>query len=352
MNPTNLEPSTMVGVAPGLQLSYVAMYSRILFRKETWSKVGTVLSRSQEKFVSMTKKDDHVFKDHVVEDDIDDHEVLKDGDGFAGLKRANWNMVSNSKDSISAAGYIAPNPDEFSPIAVVMIYIDVSVTELPLKEWSEQFIDDCVRNGCIYGKIGEKTHVVVQLFFTGIKSSSFYTSSISNDTLLGQDDRVSDVNDAVGVVIIDSLGTGYSYNIPTNHCQHLAFRSVSRLMDIAVGKPPTMVMKVVNHTRRSKYDDYLYAMFITSSCAAETTILGIQRLSPPVVGNKGGRKGQSDLEMCRPSSRVARPTRVIANLRFLMFLSTSTKTGVTDDLLLDERNTLDSFRSMVMDIKV
>ena len=322
----------MVELLSGLDLSYIARYSRTLFRKCTWLKVGALISSSRA----------NVNKSH--------ENILNDNDGLLALQRANWNLVSNATESITAATCISYNTDTFSPIAIVMISIDMSTEEQPVGPWSDNFIDTCVRKGSMYGKIGINTHVVVQFFFTNMKSKiQLKTESdpLSLSMSDGSDDGVYDNGGAaLGIIMVDAVGMGYAYNIPETHCENLAFRCVSRLMDIAVKVKPSIINKVINYTPRSKYDDCMYAMFLTSACASETALCRIMDCST-VSG-----QAKSNLVSCRPSSRTARPTRVIANLRFLMLLTNPMSRGIIEDLLLDEINVFDGFRKMVMDIHV
>ena len=113
-------------------------------------------------------------------------------------------------------------------------------------------------------------------------------------------------------------------------------------MDLALEIKPTKIIKMISYTPRSKHNDYMYTMFLTASCASESTMSAI-------MGYQEDR--HSSLAMCRPSKAIARPSRVISNLRFLVFLSNQSN-SVVDDLLLDERNSLVSFRRIVMDVNV
>jgi len=306
----------MVEVLSGLDLSYIVRQSRTLFRKSTWFKVAALLSSSKTQAEN----------------------VLDDSNGFRALKRANWNLVSNSKKAVWNAANISDPLDDFSAFAVVMISIDATLEEHEKTIFSDEFIKKCVRDGSIYGKIGNKTHIVVQIFFTGIRSSV----PICN-TGVEEEIRES-VNEAVSTIMIDSIGIGFSYNLPTNHAEGLAYRCVSRLMDVAIETKPAKFIKMIPYTPRSKHNDYMFSLFLTSSCASESTM-------SVIMGFQEDRKGSTSLAMCRPSKAISRPSRVISNLRFLVFLSNQSN-SVVDDLLLDERNSLDSFRRIVMDVNV
>ena len=309
----------MVQILSGLDLSYVIRQSRTLFRKSIWLKVGAFLSSSK------TQADN----------------ILDDSNGFRALKRCNWNLVSNSKQSVWNAAHISTPVDDFSAFAVVMISIDATLEENEETTFSDDFIKKCVRDGSIYGKIGNKTHIVVQIFFTGIRSSLGSSVPICNTE---EAIRASGVNDAVTTIMIDSFGVGYVYNLPTNHCEGLAYRCVARLMDVAIETKPAKFIKMISYTPRSKHDDYMFSLFLTGSCASESTMSAI-------MGYQDDRKRCTSLAICRPSKAIARPSRVISNLRFLVFLSNQSN-SVVDDLLLDERNSLDSFRRIVMDVNV
>ena len=278
-------------------LSHVARYSRILFKKKTWLKVGALISSCQS---------------NSVKSKVFDH-----SDALGGLKRANWNMVSHTRESIGMAT---------SPLAIVMIQIDMSEKT---DGFSTVFVDECLRKGSIYGTIEEKTHVVVQLFFTNIDAKS--TTSRECDTETTDQDEATELS-TVCTVMVDSTGVSYSYNLPVE-CEQIAFECVGRLMRASVNSRPSIMLKMTSFSKRSRYDDLVYAMFLASVCASETSL-----------GSK--------LVDCRPSKEVARPTRVITNLKFLMILSSPVARNVVDDLLLDELNILDVFRRVVMDIRV
>ena len=278
-------------------LSYVARYSRLLFKKKTWLKVGALISSCQSK--------------------SENSKVFDHSDALGGLKRANWNMVSNTRDSIGVST---------SPLAIVILQIDMSGH---VGGFSTVFIDECLRKGSIYGSIEEKTHVVVQLFFTNIGTELIKVRSCDTETT---DQCEATELSTVGTVMVDSTGVSYSYNLPVE-CEQIAFECVGRLMVASVNSKPSIMLKMTSFDKRSRYDDYVYAMFLASVCAYQTSL-------------------RCKLVDCRPSKEVARPSRVITNLRFLMLLSSPVARNVVDDLLLDELNVLDVFRRVVMDIRV
>ena len=341
-------------------LGYIAKYSRVLFRKTTWLKVGALLSCQQT-------------RDGITRNDT----VLKDADGLSALQRSNWNSVVSTKTLIDSATKME-KPMGLSPFVVVMLSMDLSTKQQTMNTWSDDFVNKCVRNGRIYGEIGANTHVVVQIVFKNVASSSLPITSTPHpkanakmnlkstskgtwgaDTGTGCD--TTNLKDVVCVVMVDSAGIAYSYNIPSGHCQELVFRCVSRLMQVALKTTPSMMIQVVGYDARSIYDDYMYAIFLTSSCASETAAIKILNHDSLSNASTFGRsyarplkkkEDVCDLGVCKPSGSSARPTRVIANLRFLMLLTRPCSGGIVEELLLDERNNFDVFRRIVMEITI
>ena len=342
-------------------IAYIAKYGRILFRKATWLKIGALLSCTSH-------------NDKAARSDM----ILKDVDGLSALQRSNWNSVVGTKNAIYAARNMEAKPDTFSPMAVVMICIDMSVQQSDI--CSDDFIQKCVREGRIYGTIGTDTNVIVQVHFKNVTMPSLPLSSTTRlstnlkinrktmsettvDKASGSSCDASKFKDFLCVVMIDAAGIGYSYNLPSNHCEQLVFRCVSRLMDVALGKKPSMMIRVVDHVFRSNYDDFMYAIFLTSSCASETTTLKnlnqdvsmkMSTFSPHrrSYGSSNNHNKAGGIRDCKPSAESAAPTKVISNLRFLMHLSQSTSSSVCDEMLLDEINILDAFKKNVMEIAV
>jgi hypothetical protein len=243
--------------------------------------------------------------------------VLEDSDGFKSLQVSNWNLVSDTRESIGLAS---------SPLAIVMIEIDMSEN---VGGSSDFFINECLRKGSIYGTIDKMTHVVVQLFFTNIGAKSITARQSDDETT--QCDKSTELS-TVGTVMVDATGVSYSYNLPAS-CEQIAFECVSGLMEASVNSKPSIMLKMTSLCPRSRFDAYMYTLFLTSECASKTSF-----------GNS--------LVKCRPSKELARPTRVITNLRFLMLLSSPVAKNVVDDLLLDELNVLDVFRGVVTNIRV
>jgi hypothetical protein len=307
----------MVGLLSGLDLWYISKHSRALFRKSVWSQVAGLLSRDDNGLNNVQKEVGWLGV----------HAIQEDSDATNALKRSNWNTVRSATECVIAAS-ISHRTTPPNPVAVVIIKIDASSKNVQPTGWSDKFVNDIVRRGSIYGNIDETTHVVVQILFKGVKTSA---------------DSGGDGDDVVGVMIVDRMGVAYSYNIPDQACDQLAFRCVSHLLDVSMQSTLSTVVTVINYTPRSLYDNCMYAIFLTSACAAASTQAVINAASVSI--------GDSALSDCRPSGRSSRPTRVIANLRFLMLLTKPVSYKVVDGLLLDEKNTLDSFKRSVMETR-
>lgn len=129
-------------------------------------------------------------------------------------------------------------------------------------------------------------------------------------------------------------------------------------------KKPSIMIRVVGFSARSNYDNYMYAMFLTSSCASETIMCNLPNRDSPKKeytssSYRRSHSGSSQkirkacgIYMCKPSAESARPARVITNLRFMMLLSHPSSDFVLDEMLLDEINILDTFKRNVMEITV
>ena len=286
----------MIDNLSSLDVGNIVKNSRVLFTKSTWLKVGALISSCN--------------RDSVC-----------DKDGLMALKRTNWNLVTNTRQP---SGVAAP-----VPISIVMITIDMSKRSKLVDEWSDKFIDTCVQEGSIYGSIKFDTHVVIQLFFTNIGADY--------DVPLGG-------LSAVGCVVVSGSGVCYSYNLPTGDCEKIAFRCVTHLMNSSINSKPSIMLRMTDHFKRSTYEDCLYMMFITASCASGTSTGAIVKYA--------SKRSTTCLVKCIPGKEDARPTRIISNMRFLMFISSPLAKDVVSDLLLDEINVLDMFRRVVMDIQV
>lgn len=183
--------------------------------------------------------------------------ILKDANGLSALQRSNWNSVVGTRNAIDFGKDMETKSSAFSPLVVVMISIDLSVPQPSPAMWSDSFIHQCVRDGRIYGTIGPETHIIVQIIFKNFAMSSQPPPSTSRsshttntnpkinrkttpntpaDNVAGSSSDVSKFNDFVCVVMVDSVGIGYSYNVPSNYCDQLVFRCISRLMEVALEK--------------------------------------------------------------------------------------------------------------------
>jgi hypothetical protein len=103
---------------------------------------------------------------------------------------------------------------------------------------------------------------------------------------------------------------------------------------------------MVPYSDRSKYANNLYAMFITCTCASKTATLepvdGVDGMDSSAMTHRA--------DKIRPCKRTSRPSRIINNLMFLMSMVRPDTGVVLDEMLLDEINTLDAFRRIVMDV--
>ena len=222
---------------------------------------------------------------------------------FDALNCANWNIAQIAS---TATG---------SPVCIVILHIDMN-EGLRLK-WSNVFIEKTIRAGVMYGVVSGHTHIIVQLFFKRV---------VCNTTA----HDVTDPDETVSVVLVDKFGMAYCYNLPSGEYESLALRFVSNLLKLTVGVNVSMMFKTVPYENRSYSDSCLYALYITAF-AMKTTVENTD--SKPDIAN------------CRPSVQCARPTRIIANLRFLMFLCSPQ--SHTIELLLDEVNILNFFKEML-----
>ena len=179
---------------------------------------------------------------------IENH-VSDEVDALAALKRCNWNMVINTQKFINNDADISTPALVFHPLAVVMIWIDVGDEKA---EFSDAFVNSCVRGGSIYGTIGLKTHIVVQLFFSGLSKRNNKDST-----------REPKVDHGVGIIIVDANCDGYVYNMPPGQYEKLGVCCAERLMEFSLKTKITNMVKMVPFSERSKYDEYLYAMFKT-----------------------------------------------------------------------------------------
>ena len=287
--------------------------------------------------------------------------ALRTADAISALKYTNYNMVQHAKQvqSERCFGGDAAVP---CPVAVIMLYVNVSARETAVPgEWSDADITSIISSATVFGHVSASTHMIVQIHYTGVDDTSWPSPP---STLPGRKGGVQPqqnqqqqqqqqqqqhqkphgaalpVGEALAVVITDRAGMAYCYNMPGGHCEDVGSRCVTKLLQMTVNVTPSTFLKVVNHRPRSCYDDNLYALYLTAACAAEST--------SSAARHPGG--ARSDLASCRPSARCARPSRIVANLRFLMGLCHTESSSVEAELLLDEKNTLDAFKRLIMDV--
>jgi hypothetical protein len=295
----------MVEIPTGLCLSYIVNKSRVLFRKCVWEKVASQINNNS----------------------------ISEYDGLSALKRCNWNFVQNTQKFIQNPEDLMAPALVFHPFAVVMIWIHIEETENG--EFSTDFVKECVRGGSIYGSIHETTHVVVQLFYSGLNTLKDKESTLDPES-----------NHAVGIVLVDSKCHGYAYNLPVGPYKDLGVRCVELLMEGTLQKKFGKMEMMVPYSDRSKYANNLYAMFITCTCASKTATL--ETVDGMDGMDSSGMTHRAD--KIRPCKRTSRPSRIINNLMFLMSMVRPDTGVVLDEILLDEINTLDAFRRIVMDV--
>ncbi|KAJ1464158.1 hypothetical protein T484DRAFT_1758308 [Baffinella frigidus] len=302
------------------QLAHICRHARWLFRPNVWISVGKLLAVNDLN-AGDRKLDDapKTPEDSGKIDDLYMHAVVDVFDAYKALQNTNWCAVHIGNKIFIEATCISTVSAPPNPVCVVMMRIDVKYKPLAQSGWSDEFIDEIVQKSVRYGIVQKGTHLIIQIFFEGLCQTPFF-------------------NKALGIIIIDDAGMGYCYNIPPGDCQHVAFRCVTRLLLLTTGTVPSILNNVVNYVGRTPYDDCLYAMFITATCATESANSKIKYIRSPC----------SDLINCRPSARSARPTRIVSNMRFLMLLCQPMCGDVVGELLLDETNTLDTFRSIAV----
>jgi hypothetical protein len=286
-------------------LSGICTNARWTFRKSVWLSAAKLALENSQTGMHSDKGNNG--------GDIHDSSRVDRDKAFQLLEYANWNIVQEAYHTVSSSPRASCDTIVLSPVCVVMLHVDMN--NASGLTWSEKFIETIVRDGAIYGTVDTYTHIVIQIFFKRI----------------GADETVS-------VIVADKGGMAYCYNLPGGDCQQLALRLVSTVLHLVVGAQVSMLHKIVPYQQRTYYDDCLFVMFITASCATASSLSAIQNANAPIL----------DLGNCRPSVRHVRPTRIIANLRFLMFLCNPTSRTIVDDLLLDEVNILDSFRALVI----
>ena len=327
------------------QLAYISRNTRWLFRKDIWGDVSAMLSHT--KCAESTEQAAAAAAAAASLDPCSRSSMggekpayplveFHTADAVTALKHTNWNVVQQGKKTIRESCWISDVADAViqCPVAVVMLYVDVSTPPPAAKGWTDAYITSVIKNGVIYGSIDASTHIVLQIHYKGLDTHSSATSSNNAPGLPPP------MSEAIAVVIVDAAGMAYCYNMPGGDCEHVGFRCVSKLLQMTVAVTPSIILKVVNYRPRTPYDDNLYALYVTAACAADS--------SSNAVKNVGALR--NDLASCRPSARCARPTRIVANLRFLMLLCNKECSQWVSELLLDEKNTLDAFRRIAIDV--
>ena len=328
-------------------LALITRNARSLFRKDVWLQVATIMTCLPYQFKSESNACGQLnqTQDHPC--------ITKRSDAFDALRATNYNVVERARTA--AASVSIPDTIRLYPVCIVMIHINMAYSShsavkgvprdhslegvpahesdtswsIPRVDWSDDAITDIIENSTMYGKINPRTRVVVQIRFTGLLCHGLDTDTTTNGTTYTDGTATGTANvgsmkratsdEAIAVVVSDQVGMAYSYNLPGNTIGSIASRCVSRLLWSSTGHQPSMIIHAVKYQPRCSYDGCLYALYITAGCAEE----GIGRCE---------------------CLRVDRPTRVIANLRFLMLLKGNKGAGIAAGLLLDECNTLDSFR--------
>ncbi|KAJ1465001.1 hypothetical protein T484DRAFT_1757698 [Baffinella frigidus] len=276
----------------GNSVAFVARHARSLFRSEVWHRVGSLLANE-----AGPNADNY--------------------DSFTALQYTNHNSTSVVADGCP------------SLVSVVMLEINPGIPPKPHTKWSAEAIDTTIQRCAKYGEIDKDTHIIVQLFFKGLMNKKGAGACWP-------------VDEAVGVILMSAKGMLYTYNVPGGVPEQLAFRVVSRLLSITTGNLPCGAFRIINYRPRTSSDDNLYAIFLTSSTTTESRKQALKDAGTDIEVEA------ADLSTCRPSTRCCRPTRVIGNLRFLMLLCKPFCEDVESDLLLDETNTLDTFRRLTL----
>jgi hypothetical protein len=263
------------------------LHARSLFRTDVWRQVATKMAGKSGS-----------------------NSQPREPDTFKALHKINRMMVSFSPDDFTTG---------FSehPVSVVFLSVDLKSHVL-----SQKTIAGIVDSGIMYGEIDQNSQIVIQILFRGLLTGNANTNR-----------DCTALDEAVALIIIKNDGMASGYNIPPGSAGAVVYRCVTRLLLQTTGRQPSMIVNTVMYCPRTLCDDCLYAMYVTAAC---------------VEGLKSIDFSESD-EKNHTSRRHARPTRVIANLRFLMLLRGDYCKEVACELLLDEVNTLDSIRCILQD---
>jgi hypothetical protein len=383
-------------------LPYLARHARWMFHVKTWSEVAKKISRDEKSHKAESDGHEAVGSKLSVVEEADENrkkgseqqqfasevskkieeskmELVMDmqpQDTFSALQSSNWSSVEMSMNT--TRNFHRENQSLYDPRAVetprmpgntsegnyrkcpaciIMLKIDMSLDGSCPGDWTPDKISSIVRSGVMYGSVQKDTHIIVQFFITGLlhdEKSACITPSLLVDTPTSKDKietskkvggvRTAEKNSentrdaAVAVMIADRAGLVYCYNMPSGTCEKVSFRCMSTIMEASLQVSPSMTLGVIPYRPRSPYDDNLYAMYIACACVVEST----------KAATTGGHCSKSLLNSCRPSARSARATRVISNLRFLMFLCKPQCRDIVGDLLLDEINSLHAFQSSIL----
>lgn len=256
------------------------MYTRSLFRKAVWMQVAKNMSDT-----SLYLSDKENWERAT----------------FNALRKANSNVVKLSANQVELG------EQRRYPLCVVLLFVHLTSPVL-----SNKTITRIVDSAEIYGDIDNWSRIVIQIVYKGLLK--YNTDSTEFD-------------EAVSLVVVDNFGSASGYNIPGGCASAVAYRCVALLLQ-KTGCQPSMIVNHVLFHPRILCDNYLYAMYVTAAC---------------VQVPKSAYCMDSQKES-HVSWRYARPTRIIANLRFLILLRACDSKEIVCDLLLDEVNTLDSVR--------
>lgn len=354
-------------------VAYISRNTRWLFRKSVWFDISCLLSTramrysgndsegttgsprrrvaGEEQGCELRGPTDALGSEQQARGPAAPPAALRTADAISALKHTNYNMVQHAKQ-VQAERCFGGDADVSCPVAVIMLYVNVSARETAVpREWSDADITSIISSATVFGNVRASTHMIVQIHYTGVDDNSGPSPPSALPGRKGgvqpqqnqqqRPQRVAlPVGEALAVVITDRAGMAYCYNMPGGHCEDVGSRCVTKLLQMTVNVTPSTFLKVVNYRPRSSYDDNLYALYLTAACAAEST--------SSAARHPGG--ARSDLASCRPSARCARPSRIVANLRFLMSLCHTESSSVEAELLLDEKNTLDAFKRLIMDV--
>lgn len=282
--------------------------ARSLFRKDVWLQVACLIARDNY-------------------DQLEHGPGMRQSDALERMHHINWNVVEWARASADAVVARTPGSVPHRALCIVVLSIDMASAgsngRTPRIDWSTDDISKILETSVTYGEIGSTTNVVVQICFKGLLCHGVDSSTMDESV----------VDEAVAVVVLDQAGMPSAYNIPSKSAGSVAYSCVALLMLRSTGREPSMILHAVEYTARTPSDDYLYASYITLACAEAICIHAFGDAHTPFT----------DLYTCRVSVRSAKPSRIVANMRFLMLLQEKHCAVIVRDLLLDEHNALYSF---------